>query len=276
MSSLFALAAAISIASGLFLTKSVTQRLPGYHSVGVLFFFNAVVAAPFLLLDPQWVQLSAIAWLRIATGGSLTALGAGLIFLVVTRSSASASAVGQSLSPAVVLVIAPLILGTTVSFAQIVVVLILVTAVLLPLRNSLAGVSTLSTFVLIGSIALTTGAVTTLIALQIHAGMALVQVVFIQQLIAAGLFLILFFPKHFTAKNYLSLFPRSIFMGAGWVLTSYAISHGSPVVVQSIISTVPLWILLFETVAYKKSPSKSVIVSSCLACAGICALAFLF
>ena len=154
--------------------------------------------------------------------------------------------------------------------------MILVTAVLLPLRNSLAGVSTLSTFILIGSIAITTGAVTTLIALQIHAGMALVQVVFIQQLIAAGLFLILFFPKHFTAKNYLSLFPRSIFMGAGWVLTSYAISHGSPVVVQSIISTVPLWILLFETVAYKKSPSKSVIVSSCLACAGICALAFLF
>ena len=93
MSSLFALAAAISIASGLFLTKSVTQRLPGYHSVGVLFFFNAVVAAPFLLLDPQWVQLSGIAWMRIAIGGSLTALGAGLIFLVVTRSSASASAV---------------------------------------------------------------------------------------------------------------------------------------------------------------------------------------
>ena len=245
MSSLFALAAALSIATGLFLTKSVTQRLPGYHSVGVLFFFNAVVAAPFLLLDPQWVQLSGIAWLRIGIGGSLTALGAGLIFLVVTRSSASASAVGQSLSPAVVLVIAPLILGTSVSLGQILVVLVLVMAVLLPLRNSLAGVSTFSTFFLIGSIATTTGAVTTLIALQIHAGMALVQVVFIQQLIAAALFLILFFPKHFTAKNYLSLFPRSIFMGAGWVLTSYAISHGSPVVVQSIISTVPLWILLF-------------------------------
>ena len=65
-------------------------------------------------------------------------------------------------------------------------------------------------------------------------------------------------------------------MGAGWVLTSYAISHGSPVVVQSIISTVPLWILLFETIAYKRAPSRSVIISSCLACAGICALAFLF
>ena len=146
MSSLFALAAALSIATGLFLTKSVTQRLPGYHSVGVLFFFNAVVAAPFLLLDPQWVQLSGIAWLRIGIGGSLTALGAGLIFLVVTRSSASASAVGQSLSPAVVLVIAPLILGTSVSLGQILVVLVLVMAVLLPLRNSLAGVSTFSTF----------------------------------------------------------------------------------------------------------------------------------
>ena len=158
MSSLFALAAALSIATGLFLTKSVTQRLPGYHSVGVLFFFNAVVAAPFLLLDPQWVQLSGIAWLRIGIGGSLTALGAGLIFLVVARSSASASAVGQSLSPAVVLVIAPLILGTSVSLGQILVVLVLVMAVLLPLRNSLAGVSTFSTFFLIGSIATTTGA----------------------------------------------------------------------------------------------------------------------
>ena len=276
MSSLFALAAAISIASGLFLTKSVTQRLPGYHSVGVLFFFNAVVAAPFLLLDPKWVALSGVDWLRILIGGSLTALGAGLIFLVVTRSSASASAVGQSLSPAVVLVIAPLILGTTVSFGQIIVVLLLITAVLMPLRNSLNGVSSLSTLLLIASIGITTGTVTTVIALQIHAGMALVQIVFIQQLIAAALFLMIFPPKHFTIKNYLSLFPRSIFMGAGWVLTSYAISHGSPVVVQSIISTVPLWILLFETIAYKRAPSRSVIISSCLACAGICALAFLF
>ncbi len=276
MSSLFALAAAISIASGLFLTKSVTQRLPGYHSVGVLFFFNAVVAAPFLLLDPKWVALSGVGWLRILIGGSLTALGAGLIFLVVTRSSASASAVGQSLSPAVVLVIAPLILGTTVSFGQIIVVLLLITAVLMPLRNSLNGVSSLSTLLLIASIGITTGTVTTVIALQIHAGMALVQIVFIQQLIAAALFLMIFPPKHFTIKNYLSLFPRSIFMGAGWVLTSYAISHGSPVVVQSIISTVPLWILLFETIAYKRAPSRSVIISSCLACAGICALAFLF
>ena len=114
MAIIFALGSALSIALGTFLTKSVTIRLPGFSSVGVLFYLNTVVIALASFFMPIWnpMELSDVA--RALSGGVTTALGAYLIFLVVSRSSASAAGVGQSTSAAAVLVLSPLFLWSEV------------------------------------------------------------------------------------------------------------------------------------------------------------------
>jgi drug/metabolite transporter (DMT)-like permease len=244
MAIIFALGSALSIALGTFLTKSVTIRLPGFSSVGVLFYLNAVVIALASFCMPIWnpMELSDVA--RALFGGVTTALGAYLIFLVVSRSSASAAGVGQSLSPAAVLVLSPLFLQSEVSPAQVVLVSVIVLAALFPLRTALESTSSLTSFLLMAAIGICTATTTILISLQLSESMELVQILLIQQVTAGSLFIAFYQPKGFTFSDYLSLSRRSIFMGMGWILTVAALASGSAILVQSVLATVPIWILI--------------------------------
>lgn len=276
MAIIFALGSALSIALGTFLTKSVTIRLPGFSSVGVLFYLNAVVIALASFFMPIWnpMELSDIA--RALFGGLTTALGAYLIFLVVSRSSASAAGVGQSLSPAAVLVLSPLLLQSEVSPAQVVLVAVIVLAALFPLRTALESTSSLTSFLLIAAIGICTATTTILISLQLSQGMELVQILLIQQVTAGSLFIAFYQPKGFTFSDYLSLSRRSAFMGTGWILTVAALASGSAILVQSVLATVPIWILIMETIAARKVPATNVIVSALLASVGIILLSTIF
>ena len=276
MAIIFALGSALSIALGTFLTKSVTIRLPGFSSVGVLFYLNAVVIALTSFFMPIWnpMELSDIA--RALFGGVTTALGAYLIFLVVSRSSASAAGVGQSLSPAAVLVLSPLLLQSEVSPAQVVLVAVIVLAALFPLRTALESTSSLTSFLLIAAIGICTATTTILISLQLSQGMELVQILLIQQVTAGSLFIAFYQPKGFTFSDYLSLSRRSVFMGTGWILTVAALASGSAILVQSVLATVPIWILIMETIAARKVPATNVIVSALLASVGIILLSTIF
>jgi drug/metabolite transporter (DMT)-like permease len=276
MAIIFALGSALSIALGTFLTKSVTIRLPGFSSVGVLFYLNAAVIALASFFMPIWnpMELSDIA--RALFGGVTTALGAYLIFLVVSRSSASAAGVGQSLSPAAVLVLSPLLLQSEVSLVQVLLVTIIVLAALFPLRTALESTSSLTSFLLIAAIGICTATTTILISLQLAQGMELVQILLIQQVTAGSLFIAFYQPKGFTFSDYLSLSRRSVFMGTGWILTVAALASGSAILVQSVLATVPIWILIMETIAARKVPATNVIVSALLASTGIILLSTIF
>ncbi len=276
MAIIFALGSALSIALGTFLTKSVTIRLPGFSSVGVLFYLNAVVIALTSFFMPIWnpMELSDVA--RALSGGVTTALGAYLIFLVVSRSSASAAGVGQSLSPAAVLVLSPLFLRSEVSPAQVVLVSVIVLAALFPLRTALESTSSLTSFLLMAAIGICTATTTILISLQLAQGMELVQILLIQQVTAGSLFIAFYQPKGFTFGDYLSLSRRSIFMGMGWILTVAALASGSAILVQSVLATVPIWILIMETIAARKVPATNVIISALLASTGIILLSTVF
>jgi hypothetical protein len=276
MAIIFALGSALSIALGTFLTKSVTIRLPGFSSVGVLFYLNAVVIALASFFMPIWspMELSDVA--RALFGGVTTALGAYLIFLVVSRSSASAAGVGASLSPAAVLILSPLLLQSKVSPAQVLLVTVIVLAALFPLRTALESTSSLASFLLIAAIGICTATTTILISLQLAQGMELVQILLIQQVAAGSLFIAFYQPKGFTLSDYLSLSRRSVFMGTGWILTVAALASGSAILVQSVLATVPIWILIMETVAARKVPATNVIVSALLASTGIILLSTIF
>lgn len=276
MTIIFALGSALSIALGTFLTKSVTVRLPGFSSVGVLFYFNALVVLFVGVFFPQWHPMGTGDLIRTVLGGVSTALGAWLIFLVVSRSSASAAGVGQSLSPAVVLLLSPLLLEASITPIQVVLVALIVMAALIPLRGAVDAMSSLATVVLIGAIGICAGSTTALIALQLDREMGIIQILFLHQLIAGSIFLFFYRPRGFTLRDYLALSRRSIFMGVGWVLTVAALASGSAVLVQSVLATIPIWILGFETISARKRPSTNVIVSAIVASTGIVLLSTLF
>ena len=276
MAIIFALGSALSIALGTFLTKSVTRRLPGFSSVGVLFYLNALVILFSALFMPVWNPMDVSDVARATLGGVTTALGAYLIFLIVSRSSASAAGVGQSLSPGAVLILSPLLLQSSVTLMQVALVLVIIFAALTPLRTAIDSTSSLASFALLGAIGLCTGLTTILISLQLANDMELIQILLIQQIVAGTLFVAIYPPKGFTVSDYLALSRRSIFMGLGWILTVAALTSGSAILVQSTLATVPMWILLMETISQRRRPAVNVIVSAILASTGIILLSTVF
>jgi hypothetical protein len=126
------------------------------------------------------------------------------------------------------------------------------------------------------AIGICTATTTILISLQLAQGMELVQILLIQQVTAGSLFIAFYQPKGFTFSDYLSLSRRSIFMGMGWILTVAALASGSAILVQSVLATVPIWILIMETIAARKVPATNVIVSALLASTGIILLSTVF
>jgi drug/metabolite transporter (DMT)-like permease len=65
-------------------------------------------------------------------------------------------------------------------------------------------------------------------------------------------------------------------MGIGWILTVAALASGSAILVQSVLATVPIWILIMETIAARKVPATNVIISALLASTGIILLSTVF
>jgi len=269
---LFALGSAFCTALGTFLTRSLIQKLPAFQIIGPLFLLNALAALPLVFVRQDWIALSSTQLWEIAALGSLTALGAVFVFVIVKRSSASLSIVGAALSPAMVLLLSPVFLKISVRPIQFAVVAVLVAATLFPIRKSVLGIHSTLTFLFMLAQGINAGIVAILISRLARSGVGLSQFLFIQQIIAGLVFIVLFWPKDVSLRSYPLLAKRAVFMSMGWFLSFVAIHRGSTLVVQSVLSVIPLIIVLMEIIAYRKRPSKAVVISSLLVIACIAAL----
>lgn len=269
---LFALGSAFCTALGTFLTRSLIQKLPAFQIIGPLFILNAVAALLLVFIRQDWISLSSTQLMQIALLGSLTALGAVFVFVIVKRGSASLSIVGAALSPAMVLLLSPVFLKISVRPIQFIVVAALVGATLFPIRKSVLGIHSTLTFLLMLAQGINAGIVAILISKLARSGVGLSQFLFIQQVIAGLIFIVFFWPKDVALRSYPLLAKRAVFMSMGWFLSFVAIHRGSTLVVQSVLSVIPLMIVLMETITYKRRPSQAVVVSSLLVIACIAAL----
>ena len=262
MYQLFAIASAFSTALGTFLTRSLIQKLPAFQIVGPLFLLNGFFAIPLVIARRDWISLSLSQMGLIVLLGSLTALGALFVFVIVKRGTASLSIVGASLSPAMVLVLSPMLLGVHIKPIQFLLVGILAMAALFPIRKLVVGVRSSATFLFMLTQGINAGVIAILATKLSRAGVGLSEFLFLQQFIAGIIFTSLNWPKDVELKAYPLLAKRSLFMCFGWFFSFVAMHKGSTLVVQSVLSAIPLLIVMMETLAYKKRPSSAVIFSS--------------
>ena len=273
MSLLLAVAAALSFAIGTFLTKGVTLKISIYKAIGPLFILNALFVFPLIPFGPHWIIWSGpIPYLHIL-GALGSGIVAGVIFTMVSRSTASVVSVGQAITPAVVLLAGPIALGTSIVPAQVLAIVVLVIATLFPLRKSLVGVGSLTTLFLMMVIGVLSGLVTVAVVLLNREGVGTSETFIVRQLLAGFTFMVIFPPIGLRWRDFMQLVRRSFFMSVGWLASIYAIRQGSPVVVQSVMATIPLWVILIEVIAYRKRPSRPVVFSALAIAIGIYVLA---
>jgi drug/metabolite transporter (DMT)-like permease len=94
----------------------------------------------------------------------------------------------------------------------------------------------------------------------------------VRQILSGLAFIIIFPPIGLKFRDFYELFRRSMFMAIGHMTTIEAIQKGSPLVVQTFMATIPITVIVIETVAYKKRPEKAIIISSILTVLGIAVL----
>ena len=198
---------------------------------------------------------------------------AGIIFRMVSRSSASVMSIGQALTPAVVLLAGPVALGASIIPIQVLLIVVLVFATIFPLRKSLVGVSSFTAIFLMIVIGVLSGFVTIAVVLLDRAGVGTTETFIVRQLLAGFTFMLIFPPIGLHWRDFLQLVRRSFFMSMGWLASIYAIREGSPVVAQSVMATIPLWVILIEVIVYRKQPARAVVFSAIAIAVGIYALA---
>lgn len=269
---LYASAAALAFAFGTFFTKGVTLRISIFRAIGPLFLLNAVFAIPFLSTGPSWKLISGpVPYLHLIAALS-SGLVAYILFSMVAKSTASVSSVAPAMAPAVVLLLSPVFLSTAISITQIFLVLFLMAITLYPLRNSITGLNSSKTIAFMLIAALGNGAVTIIAKLLANEGVGMPETFIARQVIAGLAFVILFPPIGLKFRDFFELVRRSFFMAIGWMTSITAIQNGSPLVVQTFLATIPITVILIETVAYRKRPDNAVIISAILAACGIAAL----
>ena len=273
MSLLLAIVAAVAFAVGIFLTRGVALNISIYKAIGPLFVLNALFVFPLIPFGPNWILWSgSVPYLHVV-GAVGSGVVAGIIFRMVSRSSASVMSVGQALTPAVVLLAGPIALGASIIPIQVLLIVVLVFATIFPLRKSLVGVSSFTAIFLIIVIGVLSGFVTVAVVLLDRAGVGTTETFIVRQLLAGFTFMLIFPPIGLHWRDFLQLVRRSFFMSMGWLASIYAIREGSPIVAQSVMATIPLWVILIEVIVYRKQPARAVVFSAIAIAVGIYALA---
>jgi len=269
---LYASCAALAFAFGTFFTKGVTLRISIFRAIGPLFLLNGLFAIPFIGSGPTWKVITGpVPYLHL-----IAALASGVVayvlFSMVAKSTASVSSVAPAMAPAVVLLLSPVFLSTDITLTQIFLVLFLMAITLYPLRNSISGINSSKTIAFMIIAALGNGAVTIIAKLLANEDVGMPETFIVRQLIAGLAFTILFPPIGLKFRDFYELVRRSFFMAIGWMTSITAIQKGSPLVVQTFLATIPITVILIETVAYRKRPDRAVVISAVLTACGIAAL----
>jgi drug/metabolite transporter (DMT)-like permease len=268
----FASCAALAFAFGTFFTKGVTLRISIFKAIGPLFLLNGVFALPFIGTGPSWKLITGpVPYLHLIAALS-SGLVAYILFSMVSKSTASVSSVAPAMAPAVVLLLSPIFLSTAITITQIVLVILLMGITLYPLRNSISGLNSTKTILFMIVAALGNGAVTIIAKLLANENVGMPETFIARQMIAGLAFIILFPPIGLKFRDFFELVRRSFFMAIGWMTSITAIQSGSPLIVQTILATIPITVILIETVAYRKRPDRAVIISALLTALGIAAL----
>lgn len=274
MFELVAIFAAFAMGLGTFLTKGVTTQISFLKTLGPLFLLNCFFTLPIALVQRNWIVFEPKI-LALHISAAIASVVAGyFIFVIIVRSSASISSISSTLSPAVALVLAPIWLGTSVSSLQVLAVITLIAATLFPIRSSIPGLRLGVTIFFTLSAALATGFVSVNVAVLGAEGVNTSETFIVRQVLAGLFYIVIFPPRGLTKSDLLKLMQRASLISVGSIASVYALQGREIILMVSILATVSLWVLLFESIASRSIPDRSTIIAAVIAVLGIISLSF--
>ncbi len=267
---LFGSLAAVANAGQALISKELTHRAPARQLIGVLYVGNALVLLPFAPFV-AWVWSPTIVMIHLASV-ALMVVTAICVWDLLDHGAASATTTATAMSPIPAALAAAIVLPGAVEPVQIIAAAVVVAGVLLALADAFSGLDRWErTWRIVGA-ATGSGLLTVASRLMGDQGAGVVETYVVRTALAAVVCMALFPPRDVARSDVPRLLGRSVVVTTYFVFVILGAQEGSPVVVQTLVATTPLFVLAAESIRRHAPPPARAVAAAGIVVAGVALL----
>jgi drug/metabolite transporter (DMT)-like permease len=261
------LLAALTNSAQALINKGLTERYPARQLIGVLYVTNCLVLLPFApFVTWHW---SPEVWLLHAVSVALMVGTAICVWDLFASGAASATTTASALSPIAAVLATAVLLPASVSLGQVVAAVLVPGAVLWALQGAFGAMGRRGVTIRVLGAAAGNGWLTVASALLADQGVGVVETYVVRTALAALVCLALFPPRHIPMRATPRLLFRSLLTTLSFVCILLGVQQGSPVVVQTLVATTPLFVLAAESWRARTRPPTRALVAATLVIVGV-------
>jgi drug/metabolite transporter (DMT)-like permease len=261
------LVAALTNSAQALINKGLTERYPARQLIGVLYLTNCLVLVPFApFVTWHW---SAEVWLLHGVSVVLMVGTAICVWDLFASGAASSTTTASALSPIAAVLATAVLLPASVSPGQVVAAVLVPGAVLWALQGAFGAMGRRGVTVRVLGAAAGNGWLTVASALLAEQGVGVVETYVVRTALAALACVCLFPPRHIPMRATPRLLFRSLLTTLSFVCILLGVQQGSPVVVQTLLATTPLFVLAAESWRTRTRPPARALVAATLVVAGV-------
>jgi drug/metabolite transporter (DMT)-like permease len=264
---LFGLLAALANAGQALISKDLTYRAPARQLIGVLYVGNALVLLPFAPFA-TWAWSPTIVGLHLLSVALMVGT-AICVWDLLDHGAASATTTATAMSPIPAALAVAVVLPSAIEPVQVVAAGVVVSGVLLALADAFSSLNRWGRAWRIVGAATGSGLLTVLSRLIGDEGAGLVETYVVRTALAAVVCLALFPPRDVARGDIPRLMGRSAVVTLYFVFVIVGAQAGSPVVVQTLVATTPLFVLAVESVRRRATPPVRSVVAAGVVAAGV-------
>jgi drug/metabolite transporter (DMT)-like permease len=261
------LLAALTNGAQALVNKGLTDRYPARQLIGVLYLTNCLVLLPFApFVTWHW---SAEVWLLHGISVVLMVGTAICVWDLFASGAASSTTTASALSPIAAVLATALLLPASIAVGQVIAAVLVSGAVLWALQGAFGGMSRRGVTVRVLGAAAGNGWLTVASALLAVEGVGVVETYVVRTALAAVVCIRLFPPRHIPLRATPRLMFRSLLTTLSFVCILLGVQQGSPVVVQTLVATTPLFVLAAESWRSRTRPPDRALAAATLVVVGV-------
>jgi len=259
--------AAVANASQALVSKRLTLRYPARQLIGVLFALNCLVVLPFAPFVPWHWNESTVALHLVSA--ALMVVTAIAVWDMFDQGAASSTTTASALSPIPAAFFAAILLPGAFVPLQAVAAVLVTLGVLWALGGAFGEVGRWWVIWRVITAAGGHGLLVVVTKLQADMNVGVVETYVVRTGLAAIVTLLLFLPRDVPLSSAPRLFIRSLLVTTSFVLVILGVQQGSPVVVQTLVATTPLFVLAVESYRTGTRPPRRALGAALLVVAGV-------
>lgn len=264
---LFGALAALANAGQALISKELTYRAPARQLIGVLYAGNALVLLPFAPFT-AWVWSPAIVAYHLVSVG-LMVFTAICVWDLFDRGAASATTTATAMSPIPAALAVAVVLPGSFDPRQLLAAIVVVGGVLIALADAFEGLGRWGRLWRIVGAATGSGLLTVVTRLLGDQGVGVVETYLVRTALAAVICIALFPPRDVAGADIPRLLGRSVVVTIYFVLVILGAQAGSPVVVQTLVATTPLFVLAAESMRRRSAPPTRAVLAAAIVAGGV-------